>query len=378
MRGRTLVMLGVATAVIVLAAIVVRQQTTIAVPQQGGALFPKLLTRINDVTEVEGTSAQGSYTLLLHDGRWVVKEREAYPADTSKVRQLLFGLAQLQRVEPKTSNPELYGKIGVQDVSAKGADSLQIKLSDAKGETLAELIVGKDQLSKADLSKREYFVRLPGDPQSWLVEGEFPRDKPPSNWLQKNILRVDARRLREVRVTHADGQRVTVRRKDPSAEDYELVGLPKGAEIESQYAVNSIADTLTDLSLDDVRPATAVDFSKKGALSAELATFDGLRVNMQAIKDGNNDLARFTASFDPSLIENTDSPKQEGAATANEKKKNPLKQADEVKKEVEELNARWHDWAYVVPGYRVDTLAKKKSELIKVGKKERSGKSRGG
>ena len=378
MRGRTLVMLGVATAVIVLAAIVVRQQTTIAVPQQGGALFPKLLTRINDVTEVKGTSAQGSYTLLLHDGRWVVKEREAYPADTSKVRQLLFGLAQLQRVEPKTSNPELYDKIGVQDVSAKGADSLQIKLSDAKGETLAELIVGKDQLSKADLSKREYFVRLPGDPQSWLVEGKFPQDKPPSNWLQKNILRVDARRLREVRVTHADGQRVTVRRKDPSAEDYELVGLPKGAEIESQYAVNSIADTLTNLSLDDVRPAAAVDFSKKGALSAELATFDGLRVNMQAIKDGNNDLAHFTASFDPSLVEKADSPKQEGAATANEKKKNPLKQADEVKKEVAELNARWHDWAYVVPGYRVNTLAKKESELIKIGKKEKSGKSRGG
>jgi hypothetical protein len=127
-----------------------------------------------------------------------------------------------------------------------------------------------------------------------------------------------------------------------------------------------------------VRRATAVDFRKKGTLSAELATFDGLRVNMQAIKDGNNDLARFTASFDPSLIEKADSPKQEGAATAHEKKKNPLKQADEVKKEVEELNARWHDWAYVVPGYRVDTLAKKKSDLIKVGKKEKSGKSRGG
>jgi hypothetical protein len=378
MRSRTLIVLAVATAVIVLATIVVRQQTTTTVPQQGGALFPKLLTRINEVAEVKGTSAQESYTLLLHDGRWVVKEREAYPADTNKVRELLFGLAQLQRVEPKTSNPELYDKIGVQDVSAKGADSLQIKLSDAKGETLAELIVGKHQVSKADLSKREYFVRLPGDPQSWLVEGEFPEDKPPSNWLQKNILGVDARRVREVRVTHADGQRVTVRRKDPSVKDYELVGLPKGAEIESPYAVNSIADTLTDLALDDVRPATAVDFNKEGALSAELATFDGLRVNMRAIKDGNNDLARFTASFDPSLIEKADSPKQEGVATANEKKKNPLKQADEVKKEVEELNARWHEWAYVVPGYRVDTLAKKKSELIKVGKKEKSGKSRGG
>lgn len=372
-------MLAVATAVIVLAAIVVRQQTTTAVPQQGAALFPKLLTHINEVTEVKGTSAEGNYTLLLHDGRWVVKEREAYPADADKVRKLLFGLAQLQRVEPKTSNPDLYEKIGVQDVSAKGAESLQIKLSGAKGETLVELIVGKHHLSTADLSQREYFVRPAGDPQSWLVEGKLPEDKSPSNWLQKNILMLDAERVREVRVTHADGQHLAVRRKDPAVENYELVGLPKGAEIESPYAINSIANALTDLALDDVRPATAANFNNKGALSVELTTFDGLRVNMQAIKDGHNDLARFSASFDPSLVAKPDSSKQEASATtATEKKKNALKQADDVKKEVEELNARWHDWAFVVPGYRVDTIAKKKSELIKVGNKEKAGKPHGG
>ena len=112
------------------------------ITQQGKALFPELLTRINDVTEVKGTSVEGSYTLQLRDGRWVVKEKDAYPADTDKVRQLLFGLGQLRRVEPKTSNPELYDQIGVQDVDAKGAVSLQIKLSDAKGKTLAEIIVG--------------------------------------------------------------------------------------------------------------------------------------------------------------------------------------------------------------------------------------------
>lgn len=374
MRSKTLVMLALVTVVIALAAILVRQQST-AIPQQGKTLFPELLTRINDVDEVKGTSAEGTYTLQLRDGRWVVKDKEAYPADPNKVRELLFGLAQLQRIEPKTSNPELYGKIGVQDVATKGAESLQIKLSDAKGQTLAELIVGKHEPSKANLNQREYFVRLPGDPQSWLVEGKLPDDKLPSNWLQKSILGLDARRVREVRVIHADGQHLTLRRKNPSAADYELVGLPTGAEIESPYAVNSIADTLTGLALDDVRPASAVNFDKKSMLSVELSTFDGLQVNMQAIKDGKNDFARFNASFDSSLIKKTDGGKQKtNVATESGGKKNLLKQPDDVKKEVEELNARWHDWVYVVPGYRVDTIAKKKSELIKVGNKEKTGK----
>ena len=379
MRSRTVIVLAAVTVVIVLAAVVVRQQTTPAVSQQSETLFPELLTRINEVTEVKGTSSEGSYTLQLRDGHWVVEEKQGYLADADKVRQLLFGLAQLRRIEPKTSNPELYDKIGVQDVGAKGAESLQIKLTGAKQATLAELIVGKHQLSKANLSLREYFVRLPGNPQSWLVEGKIPEDKPASNWLNKDILGLDPGRVREVRVTHADGQRITLRRKDPAASDYELVGLPKGAEIESPYAVNSIANALTDLALDDVRPAAAVNFNDKGVLSVELATFDGLRVDMQAIKDGNNNVARFKASFDPSLVEKADSAKEEkGTATASATKKSPLKQADEVKKEVDQLNARWHDRAYVVAGYRVDTIAKKKSELIKVGNKEKSGKSRGG
>ena len=375
MRSKTLVMLALVTVVIVLAAIVTRQQST-AIPQQNEMLFPQLLTRINDVTEVKGTSAEGSYTLLLREGRWVVKEKEAYPADADKVRQLLFGLAQLRRVEPKTSNPELYDQIGVQDVGAKGAESLQIKLSDVKGGTLAEIIVGKQQLSKADLSQREYFVRPVDDPQSWLVEGKLPEDKSASNWLRKDILGLNPERVREVRVTHADGQHLTLRRKDRSARDYELVGLPTGTEIESPYAINSIANTLTDLALDDVRPASAVDFNKD-TLAVELSTFDGLRVNMQAIKDGKSDLARFSASFDPSLIEKADSTKQETSAAPSEKK-SPLKQVDDVRKEAEELNARWHDWVYVIPGYRVDTIARKKSELIKVGNKEKPSKPHGG
>ena len=51
---------------------------------------------------------------------------------------------------------------------------------------------------------------------------------------------------------------------------------------------------------------------------------------------------------------------------------------DDVKKEAETLNTRWKDWVYVVPQYRIDSLGKKKSELIKFTKKTKSGKKTGG
>lgn len=369
---RALTILGIATLVVVLTAIFARQQTT-SIPQQDEKLFPELLTHINETAEIIGTSNEGTFTLLGREGRWLVKEKHEYPADADKVHQLLVGLSQLRRIEPKTSNPELYGKIGVEDVTVEGAKSLRITLKSADGRVLADLLVGNRQLSKANPNLHEYFVRLAGEPQSWLVEGKIPEEKSVLKWLHQRLLDLNAERVRKVQVMHPDGHKVVVRRKDPSVADYELVGLPKGAEIDSAYTVNSIGNTLTNLTLDDVKPAADVSFDGKGPLTVELSTFDGLRVNMQAIKDGDQNLAHFSATYDSSLVEQTRTDVDEKPGNTS-----PLKQTEAVKQEVDRLNKRWKAWVYIIPRYRIDSLAKRQSDLLKISAgKDKPGQSGG-
>lgn len=369
---RALTILAVATVLVALTAIIARQQTT-SISTQDEKLFPKLLTQINETAEIIGASNEDTFTLLARDGRWRVKEKHGYPADADKVHQLLIGLSQLRRVEPKTRNPELYAKIGVEDVTVESAKSLRITLKSADGRVLADLLLGNRQLGKTNLNLHEYFVRLAGEPQSWLVEGKIPDEKSVLRWLDQRLLDLNADRVREVQVMHPDDHKVVVRRKDPSVADYELVGLPKDAEIESVYAVNSIGNTLTNLTLDDVKSATDVSFDGKGPLAVELSTFDGLRVDMQAIKDGDQYLARFRATFDSSLVQQTKTDADEKAD-----KGSPLKQAEAVKQEVDELNKRWKEWVYVIPRYRIDSLAKKKSDLLKVSEGKDKPAQRGG
>lgn len=369
---RTLTILAVATVLVALTAIVARQQTT-STPTQEAKLFPALFAQINDTSEIIGASNEGTFTLIARDGRWLVKEKHAYPADTDKVHQLLIGLSQLRRVEPKTRNPELYAKIGVEDVTVEGAKSLRITLKSADDRVLADLLVGNRQFGKANPNLHEYFVRLAGEPQSWLVEGKIPDDKSVLRWLDQRVLDLNPDRVHEVKVVHPDGHKVVVRREDPSVADYALVGLPKGAEIESAYAVNSIGNTLTNLTLDDVKSVADVSFDGKGPLTVELSTFDGLRINMQAINEDNRSLARFRATFDPSLVEQT---KTDTDAKPDET--SSLKQAEAVRQEVDVLNKRWKEWVYVIPRYRIDSLAKKKSELLKVSEgKDKAGQSGG-
>lgn len=380
MLGRkTILVLAAVTGVVALAAIFSKQDSS-AIPGQGEPLFPELMAQINDARQVSGISGDGSFTIKRRDDGWVVEEKSNYPADADKVHRLLLGTAQLTRIEPKTRKPELYAQLGVEDVDADGSQSLKFTLKNAGGDELADFILGTRRPATGNPNLSEYFVRVPGNPQTWLVEGKLPDDKNPINWVDREILELDSKRVRAVRVTHANGDKIIVRRPDPSADDFELVGLPKGAQIKDVYAVNGIGNGLTNLSLDDVKSASAIrQDKKKAAMSVEITTFDGLRVTMHTRKNGKENLAWFTAAFDPALVyEDTKPEKTEtGSEAQDADEQTGLKATDAVKQEAETLNTRWQGWLYIVPQYRVDSVAKKKSDLIKFSKKPDSGKTAG-
>ncbi|MEE8196797.1 MAG: DUF4340 domain-containing protein [Acidiferrobacterales bacterium] len=380
MLGRkTILVLAAVTGVVTLAAIFSKQDSS-AIPGQGEPLFPELMAQINDARQVSGISGDGSFTIKRRDDGWVVEEKSNYPADADKVHRLLLGTAQLTRIEPKTRKPELYAQLGVEDVDADGSQSLKFTLKNAGGDALADFILGTRRPATGNPNLSEYFVRVPGNPQTWLVEGKLPDDKNPINWVDREILELDSKRVRAVRVTHANGDKIIVRRPDPSADDFELVGLPKGAQIKDVYAVNGIGNGLTNLSLDDVKSASAIrQDKKKAAMSVEITTFDGLRVTMHTRKNGKENLAWFSAAFDPALVyEDTKPEKTEtGSEAQDADEQTGLKATDAVKQEAETLNTRWQGWLYIVPQYRVDSVAKKKSDLIKFSKKPDSGKTAG-
>lgn len=380
MLGRkTILVLAAVTVVVALAAIFSKQDSS-AIPGQGEPLFPELMAQINDARQVSGVSSDGSFTIKRRDDGWVVEEKSDYPADADKVHRLLLGTAQLTRIEPKTRKPELYAQLGVEDVDADGSQSLKFTLKNAGGDALADFILGTRRPAIGDPNLSGYFVRVPGNPQTWLVEGKLPDDKNPINWVDREILELDSKRVRAVRVTHANGDKIIVRRPDPSADDFELVGLPKGAQIKDVYAVNGIGNGLTNLSLDDVKSASAIrQDKKKAAMSVEITTFDGLRVTMHTRKNGKENLAWFSAAFDPALVYKDAKPEktETGSEAQDADEQTGLKAADAVKREAETLNTRWQGWVYVVPQYRVDSVAKKKSDLIKFSKKQDSRKTAG-
>ena len=367
MRKKALLILILLTVVVAVAAVIVRQGTN-DVAGAGEPMFPALLDHINDITTVVGIGAGETFTLVREGDRWVVAEKHGFPADQDMARQLVLGTARLVRIEPKTSNPDLYEKIGLDDIHAEDGTAVQYSFKNAAGDTLAEVIIGNSRLGRADPQTDEYFVREPAMAQTWLVQGKLADAVGVIDWLDSRVLSIERDRIRQVTARHPDGAVVTVSKKKPSQQTFDLLDVPEGAEADPKWKLNDLGRSLASLDMEDVMPASQASVPDDG-LRVEMITFDGLRVILRSVKDGERTLARVQALFDESLIAQEFLAGGEQAEGESEF----LLSAEAVGEEVTRLNEDWQNWVYVVPGYRADYMSVRKEEMIKrPEKKEKS------
>nr|VFK49679.1 MAG: protein of unknown function (DUF4340) [Candidatus Kentron sp. TC] len=380
------VVFALLTAVVVLAAVHVQREPGEAAVEKG-LLFPELRERLDQVVQVRIGKGE-SMTELRRQGKdaWGVRDRGDYPADLARIHELLLGAAGLERLERKTSNPDRYARLGLADATEKDAGAMRIVIQDDKGASLADFRVGKHGAAKGRRARDEIYVRMEADPVVWLVEGSLPYGSETMDWLRGELLTLEKARIREVRITHPDGEEVVVEKGDRKAVDYRLLGVPEGAEPKSAYTINSIASDMAKLRLQDVRGAGDIDLSagEPGA-KVLLTTFDGMRVAMETWRIGEDVFSRFDAGFDAALVEpasegdesragktekttaaGEDAERKEGKdeKVSSTTKPKPRHDAKSVEKEAARLSERWRDWVYILPKYRLNNLSRRMSDLI--------------
>ncbi len=373
--------MGAIAVVLIGAALLMSQRHSHAPPQTGQHVFPGLMSKINDVSEIEVKTKTGTITIVRKGDAWTVKEKHDYPANMQKIRETVVGLGELKVLEAKTKKPELYDKLGLEDVEAEGSVSTEITLKDSAGATMVDVIVGKQQPSKGSLGQDEVYIRKSGDSQTWLAIGKFSVEKIPNEWLDKDFLEVEAKRVRHVTITHPGGAKLVLEKESPDEQDFNVTNLPKGKEVQSQFAVNNIVSTVTSLALDDVAPASEISFEDPAVVTATFETFDGLEGTVKLLRKDEKNYVKVSAVFNADLIwkpkpeEKSETEKQgeeenvdgKGADKKEFDKPKPpkIKPEAEVKTEIEALNKRVADWVYIIPKFRADIILKKPEDLIK-------------
>lgn len=355
---RSFTALCLVTLCVVAAAVLVSGDSD-AIPGGGKPLFPDLMSRLNDIEEVEVENGSRRFVLERTDGGWTAADRSGYPADADKIHKLLVGAAGLIRVEPKTSDPARYPKLGLADSGDEASRAVSYRLKSAADSTVAALSVGNSAPAKGDPDLSEIYVRLPDDSQAWLVQGKLPRGNTLLEWLDREVAAIDRSRVREARVAHASGEMVTVMRESPADDDFRLINAPPSKTVDGQWKLNDIGRLFSNLELEDVRPKAEAAIGGEPAYVVTMRTFDGLIVRMEVFHkvfhEAEQALGVLTAEFDP----------QESRADGAPRETSSLLGAEEVRAEAKRLNARWAPWAYILPGFKVDALARTQTELLK-------------
>ena len=142
-------------------AVIVESRTSAGPVEIDQPMFPELVARANDVAVLRFRTGDSESTIV----------RAGYPVPTDNVRTVVGGIASLRRFEEKTDQPNLYAKLGVQDVGGTDANSREVILETADGVELAAIILGRISNTMQFDPLGGMYVREPGDPRTWLVRG---------------------------------------------------------------------------------------------------------------------------------------------------------------------------------------------------------------
>lgn len=295
----------------------------------GAPVIKGLKAQVNDVSEVRISRGDGSkVTLRKTPTAWIVAERE-FPADSGKVRKLLLDLSELAIVEAKTSDPEKYSQLGVEDTTTPTAAGTRIEL--ATPEKVHAVIVGKTSGMKSG------YVRATDAKQSVLATPQVMADPDPKRWLDNSLVDVADARVREVEITPASGPSYKVSREKKEDASFNVTGIPKGRELSSPDVASTIARELAAFTLTDVQKASAAGGAASGSPKAIYRTFDGLELQITGRADGERRYISLAAQST----------------------------AKETEAEAQKLAARFKDWEFEVPNYKYDGLFKPLEELLK-------------
>jgi hypothetical protein len=401
MSSRALVGLAAALVVLVGLAVFAHRPDTSTELDAGGLFLPDLQAKLNDIDRIEvvGAGKKPVATLVRQESGWVVTEKDAYPADISKVRNVLLDLAEAHIVEQKTANPEYYSRLGVEPVDDAKAGGLLLTLKN--GDTsLAAVTIGHEA------GNGFRYVRRDGTPESYLVDKRIDPPREAAKWVIPDIVDVRGERVQRVEIARPGEETLTLSKTTPEQQNFTVEKVPEGRELQYPGVANVTGGALRELRLEDV---AAAEENESPAVTTTYRTFDGLVVAVKGFEKGNDRWIELEASVDETQAKQAAQPRDEseraakaeagtaqqsgsaesadgsGESTAGEASAAETKSTTETKAspgtkpasakaetstpdpaaEAKTINARVHGWRYRIASYQYDQMTRRMEGLLK-------------
>jgi Domain of unknown function (DUF4340) len=321
---------------------------------------------VNDISQIQIRSGTVSVTLEKKEDVWRVAERDNYPADFDKIRDLIKTLWELKAGQEMQVGPSQLGRLKVTAPGQGPESGIEIDLKGQKDSQIASLIIGKsaDQSNAAAASATTgRFVYNPAvKDRVYLVSESFFSVDPVSvgSWLDKTFIAPEElKEVDQAAWSNNPGWKVT--RQDAKGE-WQLEDPQSGESLDKAFSqsLSSFA-----LSFVDVRPPSVSpdETGLRDPFKISIKTFDGFAYDFLLGRDGpeKTRYLQLKVSADFSSVRPTD-PNEN--ADDRKKKDQEFDQKNTDLKERLAKEKRFEKWVYLVPDSHLEQLLKRRNEIV--------------
>jgi Domain of unknown function (DUF4340) len=227
---------------------------TVASDRRGESVVPSLIAKANDITGLSIRDGSGTITVELRDNRFVAAE-SGYPIKTDTIRDIVASSAELAFQEARTADPNRYGDLGLADPGDKNASEAgkEITFRTAGGE-LADFVAGKADTTAGGPAGGS-FIRIKGQPQTFLARGNVRLPAARSDWFVPFDLDVKRNEVKKVELAGGGRDGLTATAKADKPGTLELADVPEKRTAED-FKVSRLATLVESFTFQDVRKAT--------------------------------------------------------------------------------------------------------------------------
>ena len=340
----------------------------------GKKLLPALTaTSVAEIALRDGTS---EVHLVKKGAEWIVRERADFPADFSRIAELLGKLVDLKIIQSdKVPADKLADFNLVAPKAGAGAgQGTALELKDASGKSLATLLLGKTMTRRGMIPSQEGGPPREGDiPYGrYVISGTeaiaavseplAQADSNPSAWLVKELFRIDP--AKSVTSFGPGGDaRWTLTKANG------LWGWPSGDKPDPQKAQDVISALYLVTAKDVVADPAAVETGLAKAVTIKADTPDTINytVRIGAKADDDSYYMSFNLVGEPPKVR----PPEKGESAEDKTKRD--KEYDEQRvKVIERLDREklFAKWTYKMPKYAAELLLRDRAQLLPEKKKD--------
>jgi hypothetical protein len=320
---------------------------------------------INDIAKIQIRSSGATVTLEKKSNIWSVAERNDYPADFDKIRELTRTLWELKPVREIEIGPSQFGRLKIEAPGQGGDSGIEVDLKGENDAPIGSLILGKMMEQGEDATRGvagRFIFNSSTKDRVYLVSETFATIEPVNigSWLDKAF--ISPGELQEIEQSSGSNNQVWRIVRDTPKGDWKLLEAQNGEILEKTFA-QALANFSPNFV--DVRPSSSStdETGLNEPFLVQLKTFDGFKYDLAIGKSGPDKTRylKFTVSAELNPTR-TGAP---GESPDDKKKKD-----EEFDKKLADLRQRLENekklehWVYLVPDWSLDQLLKRRDEIV--------------